>query len=533
MKKKFLNLILVLFVILLTSCSGGNNEKFEITDKFILENMEDLSANPSKNTFAHFDMITDFTLTTTNLNNGIMVVTKLTNEKSIYSVVKGDYLFPFERDISFSYITRNLPNGEKAFYIIKSNTFTKKNVIYDVKGNVLLEYSNDENYTLNVNYILKYDLFGKEVSKYYLETIIHHKSDGSTAKKEFKIDYYTREREEVESNDDYYGKIEKSELTTIGLKDYYGYFYLDRLYIYDKDDNFISSFKPEESSIAGFIVNGKVVYQSSFEVGSESNDYTYIENGIKYKLISKQVDLLTGKEKSLKLNYVIEDFDPIKDENGDYVYALASIRKIEEKNIQATEVNVILNSDGKILKELDISSFKSIRVVDDVYVDAFRGIIYDKNFGPLLKFSTIHSVSKTEKLIFASMLSKSGAIDKTGKVIIPFNYTFQNTDFVDGKIYAKDSSGNHFLIDATGQVEELPSSTQKVSDGLLVTFSNEGLNSTATFINHKKETIYEATYYGQNYYNYLVKNLYGNYQVYFFLDQGNKYDLVYFDISPR
>src|SRR5690554_7727962 len=175
--------------------------------------------------------------------------------------------------------------------------------------------------------------------------------------KESRIYYHTGKRVDVSSVDSF--EIEKKELVEFGLKNYFCYLKSDIFYIFDSKDQLVN--KVNLLKVDFHIMDGKIISQTLYEMDDEDADYDLIENGRKYKLVTKSIDMLTGKEKDLELSYQISYMAPLKDEEGVLRYAHGKLKKIENYRDTTTNYYVIIDSNGKIVKKLDIYLFDKIQ----------------------------------------------------------------------------------------------------------------------------------------------------------------------------
>lgn len=119
-----------------------------------------------------------------------------------------------------------------------------------------------------------------------------------------------------------------------------------------------------------------------------------------------------------------------------------------------------------------------------------------------------------------------GVVDKTGKTIIPFEYSWIDNDFAYGKILAIDTNNNKYLIDKNGTKELLDESIELLSYGIYFkkdSHINSNLISLYSY-DGKKLASFSST--STNYTTTRISNLYGDYDVYIFTDVDSEYAIV-------
>jgi len=486
-----------------------------------------------RNQFKSFEFKTDeFYINEINVDDGIIQLER-DGKSSVYSFYISDYLFPFQKVKKINYITKlpSFANVVHKLVYIEVKDEKDKITVYDVMGNVILPNDNYLEYDIDFEYELEYNLKGKEVS-YSIYEIIRYKTSLDIENKIiYKINYYTGERKEVtDQYQEYIGKIKKEELSIYGLDGYYGYQDRKYLYIYDKNEKFINKVKLEDNA---FITNGKMIYQKKYEVDKDEINYDFVFDDTKYKLETIQVDLLTGKEKRLNVNYLIEKGESIKNENGKYLYAFCKITRIlAGKDLESYSISVIVDKNGKILRALPFDNLNNIEHVNNFLVDYAQGKVYDTNLSLVLSSLKIEKVDASSGLIVCST-GNEGVINKNGEIIVPFKYDFVGKQFIDGMIYGTDLKSNHYLFASDGTSKQIfADSIEFVSDGYLLLKDkiNKDLNN-VKIINYLEKTLFEcrATEIGNQ---VLIRNLYGSYVLYRFAYQ-NSYYYVLIDVTAR
>lgn len=530
MKRRIFAILLTFFVtIILTSCNGLGGSNFALTEKMIDENINQLEYVESKREIIVSELPNYPVINSTYAYQGVLLVQNDDGESSVWSLITGKLFFPFKKvdDIHF------YPTTYGHYVVVEY--LDSEIELYDILGNLVLKKGNYLSFSVETSFGYDVDLMGDRVNAYFIEKIYSREPGMETVINTNKIDYFTGIRTEIDPTIPITTNITKSELKSFGLDGYYAHEFNGSLYIYDEDDNFVNRLHIDDSDNR-YLANGKIVFQNYYEVDKEVKDYTYISNGNKYKLVTTQVDILTGKEKKLNLDYVFDSMLPIKDEKGIYKYSLGEIKYIKEKNIDSRAIRAILDENGKIIAELDIYGFHNLIKLKNYYFDIQTNFIIDKNFIPIFEVKSFEKILISEGLIVLKNNDLFGAIDENGEVVIPFKYTKIGDEFIDGKVYAIDNNGDYFLIDPKGNAEKISNEktvTSLVTEGMFYSYETEGINGRykAYFIDFDKKIKCQVTYTSVGL-PYNISNLYGNYKLYTYLD-GNKQKYIVVDVTTR
>ena len=357
----------------------------------------------------------------------------------------------------------------------------------------------------------------KNRSEALIEEISAEKTDGSIYNKIFRTDCKTFKRTEIEEYKTNENK--KESLFDYGLDKYYGEYKDGTLYIYNNKDKLINEFTYPNWD-KSIITGGKFIYQNVEEVEDTSEDFTYIDSGKKYKLISKQKDFLTSEEKELNLDYKIIDLKPFKSKTGRVTYAYGKVKKIVDGSLALEDSYVIINNKGKILDEREDDLLGRVYKFGDKYIDYETWTLYDKNLKQFHKFEESVS-SRPEGYFVLRKDGKLGMLDTNLETIIPYEYDSIEKSFVDGNILAITPNNKYFVYNKAGEAKELINIYQNkfvISNGLIFTYEiNEELNkTTAKIIDYEDNVKYTNTF--NSFKEYETSNFYGEYYVYLMED---------------
>jgi len=538
--KKILT-ILILIILSVGLCSCKQNKDGEELVLKILEKNDLLQEKFPKNEINYISLNNNL-IKNDYIQYGILVLSNDLDQKAIYSLIEDKYILNYtkfqiidvfqkncyidyyQKDYSMVYIVVKFDDGLIA--------------IYDIQGNIVLDKGDYKEYDIKLKNYYEIESFPNVNSRFLIEEITYSYASQTYLIKN-KIDPKINTR--ISLNDgisiiykEKYGTVDKYELTQIGLTGYYLYTDGDNLYIYDNNGHLINYIKAYNYT-AQYGAGGKIIYQYLTPLDDDAKDYSYIYNGKKYKLTTIQLDVLTGEEKILDVNYCILMGFAIKDENGKYNYAFASIYKIENKNNIHKEVYAILDANGKILYETDnpyIFSMKKLK--NNYYANYYTNTLYDNKLNPILNYSTIYAITSSEDILICSHNGKYGAVDLNGKVIIPFEFSKIGKDFVNNRIYVKDESGISYLISKDKEIIPLNyDRVNLISDGLLMLITNMDNNVKKVrvvdyllneYMNYEINGV-------ENYFaNVNVKIYFNEYSVYFHND-SNTHDFIVVDKS--
>ena len=540
-KKNILNLLFIFIIsFALIACNITNN--FSLNEELIDNNLngDEYIAPRSSITVSNLTEGYTFDDNDPNIKYGLMHVENELGEKSVWSFLKARLLFAFDSDVVI-----NIRKTAQDFVYVENVYLDGSLEVFDALGNVLIPQGKYNAYKVRTDYIQESDILRNLEAGYYILTISYTKNDEPETNIFYKIDYLTGATEKIDSYNRFGSDVKKYDLTPYGLEGYFGYTFFDKFYIFDKNDKHIITHNLSDIS-RKWIADGKIIYQNEHLVPGDSEDYTYIvyptqplaTEPTKYKVISRQLDLLTGKEVTLDLDYVFESVKPFKNEKGKVVYGFGAIRKIENKKLTSSTLGVILNTDGKILAELPYTNFENIYKLDNGYFHSVNSIILDHNLIPKFRVANYDRMLQSENLIVTKINGFFGAIDGNGNIVIPHRYEMLGDEFVDGKLFAKESATKSYVIDKEGNKEligEEGSSTELITNGLIYNeyfdvASNKIIGKFLDFNLNNKYTI-----------NHIVNNLnspksisniYGEYKLIKLIDQDS-ITFVLVDVSRR
>lgn len=502
MHKKILIVLIVLAsLMLLYSCNEKSDFMFneEIIDMNINLNPRELDYDEPIIIINDLD---DLTVTNYKyLNQGILFVKDGDERVGVWNLFENKLILPLEADLTIEYIY----DWYFGCYF-KSVSKDNKTTIYDINGNIVLPRGDYSYVDIRTTRKLKEPkleasgldfqpmfspAFEDNVLLYdYYEIIDYVVNDTKERiQKKNKVDRVLKTREVVETNIDVFEKdYNKTDLKECGLDGYYKISKLPNVYIYKNDGKLVNKITIEESSDNGCF-DGKIFIQKMYNVLDESYDYDYEYNNSKLKIVSKTIDLLTGKVKELDLDYIIESrsygnsfnrgVEKYLDSNGYPKYGFARVKPINNKYL-LEETNVIINSSGEILANLgNIYPKRLIKLEDELYYNSMDKYFYNSSLEPLFGINGYEKILENSKLIILMVKGKYGVIDYEGNVVIPFEYSYIG-DAMGNYFYAIDNNSKPCIINLNNEKRYLHNNDIFVLSGLTFKYTYNSLTSEAT-----------------------------------------------------
>lgn len=476
----------------------------------------------------------DYDIIDTNyLNKGLLFVKELDFNTGyvntgVWNVFKSKLLFPIEEDVTCSFINTLYLGG----YIVTTSADEKK-TLYDINGNVILPKDDYDMIYVNTSRVLKEneDKYAKPIYDYFEMVEYRMKDSNETLQKKYKVDIINKTR--VEDTNSTYTKYfpYKKDLKEYGLDGYYAIGIEPTLYIYNSKDELVNQVTIVDGRDYGVGLDGKLIIQKSYITDKESKDYDITMYGEKYILVSKSIDLLTGKVKELDLDYVITEAEPYLDKDGYAKYAVATIRKINEKHPVDSQMNVLIDSNGKIVSELGgIYPKELIKLEDNFYYYPRSKYFFNEKLEPLFALKGEPYFYKEESKIILSENGKYGAIDYQGNIVIPFDYSFISPYFSKNKTYAVYNDMKKYIIDFNGYRSSLPDNSTMVLPGLIYTYTYDSLLSKADgkFMSYDGTVLTTVNYIsnGSNTYFQIIDNTYESGKLTNFQTKPNIYKYI-------
>lgn len=491
-KKRIIFFMLLIFTFTLTACKDNNDDTVDT-----IESLEIDSAILSKNIYSYnndeFKEINfnkyniDFTsIVSQNLNYGCITVDNEYGHYGVWSLIKNQLIIPYAAGNSITYIY----DVYFGAFIRVANINTETEAYYDMFGNQILQADSYYDVEIYGTHVAEYDeFFYEELSREYFINVSYlttedyiHDVETYTRKK-YSVNIETQVLTEV-LNDNYaYGEQYDEEneyyqdLSIYGLPGYYLDSDISLVTVYNSETNEkIASYTiPQSNEIENItLMNGHIFYQISYQVNNLDTEYTYQINGLKYILKTVSIDLLTGESTILDVNYKIDSIDYFKNTDGIIEYSIIEATPIESK-VLAFEVShqYVINSSGEIVANVDGIDFENLEILDETYIiDYNNDAITDYNLNVLVQLPYAYSVVSEAKVVVLQDNGYYGAIDFTGKVVIPFEYKSLSTNFYDGATYGINKDDEFVIVNITNEKTVIENISSYLYDNVIFNYNS-------------------------------------------------------------
>lgn len=273
-------------------------------------------------------------------------------------------------------------------------------------------------------------------------------------------------------------------------------------------DNPVCTFSiPTSNDIVAGISGDYVYYQSIVETSDEAEEYSYIQNSKKYVLNSYKIDYMSGKKESMDLDYVFESLLQYKDKDGIYSYSLATIRPIEKGRVLGASKTTLMDKKLNFIQDVSNEHIDSFyKLSNGNYYNISTKILYNAELKPVVYLSALNPTVDAENgLFWGEKDGLIGAVNFSGRVVIPFEVTNKVSNIVDDKILLTIDKQVYRFDLKTGDRRIVGSSVQQVTGHIFVTQSQDGyvyLDETQTLVTLKSKLTgigSMITYYNKGY----------------------------------
>lgn len=164
------------------------------------------------------------------------------------------------------------------------------------------------------------------------------------------------------------------------------------------------------------IIKGGLIIQEKYKLPDDSTDYIYYDGTNKYGLKSYKFNFLDGSLNEIELKYLINDSNNKKD----YSQIYANIRKIRDDKSLENEINVILDNDGNIIKEVANYNLYHLKLRNGNIYDMQSQKLYNNKMELIADLSR-YEVSYNLKYdcLIINLNNYGGIVDNNGKIIVP------------------------------------------------------------------------------------------------------------------
>ena len=413
--RKIKLLFVLLFISLLPilgSCSMNYEINAKVLDNNIIkENRADYITNMSNGFIANYDDIVDDRYEA----KGIILVTRSNGNSAFYSMYVNSFI------TSFAYYTN--PTYE---------VITDSNLGAIVKYRDGNEYKYVDCYGNVLDYKVEND-YGTEIDTYvkngelYLTMSSHYSNNRTT----YKYSYINNRLVANKYEGDQYGSdgpnvndnifnINGIKLDSYGLKGYTVVNVGNTTYIYDAKNKLVTSFKLESRYMVA--AGNNLYYQNKYALPSDEEKYDFIENQIKYKLVTTKIDLKNGKKKNIKLEYLFNNGSPFFDENKICNYNIVTLQKIEDKVLLPSETYIV-NKNFDLIKDVSGINFSKLSKIGNNYFDVSTDMLYNEHLELLADLSRYNVVlDYVNNYFIISINGKKGLVDSNGNMLLACKY---------------------------------------------------------------------------------------------------------------
>lgn len=434
MKRKLILLLVIVLSLFFVGCNSATKD-FVKEGKELPKSVLKANANDSMEKEGNLKLDKTYEkefykVTNTDYSGTLMTVQDEDLNYGVYNAALGQMVIDYSSDIkAIGYQTTIL---EQDYIIIKDKD--NKYTLADAKGNILIEKKNSY---INVTVGREYTAL-EIYDDTFVERLSYEGVSGDDVVTENKVDYQlnrTFDNKNYNLGAKLTNEIDTDSLAIVGLPKYKieedvtssgGAYYR----VYTKKDKLVCEFEGLENrgySLLG-VISGCFYYQKVTQLSSDAKKYDYINvsgaDTYKYDVSIIRVDLKTGKFKDLDCPYVINALNLIKDGNGKYNLASASITLIENERLSKNCV-CIVDKNLKIKYNTDIDLDNLYKLGKSHYFDETSETLYNRNAKEIITFDNdlryISTLTALE-IIVCKRNGKLGAIDYNGKVVIPFEY---------------------------------------------------------------------------------------------------------------
>lgn len=474
--------------------------------------------------------LSGYTVTNHHAAQGLLII-RLNNDlnrRAVWSLLERRLIIGFENYSSIQVLS------DSVFGAFIKLTYQDGTISYkDIKGVTIIQ---QDHYNFSNVYGVTKDIYenGKFIrTKHYqvIETVrTYDHAIGNTTKvtRLIEVDPKTNGRmitldqlePTVSYGDQYNATPVKIKLDTHGLANHY-YITLGNLfYVYDSSSNkLVSSFKIPNLSGAGVgaIFDGKYFYQVNYLMSSDSDNFTYASNGQKYLHKTYVVDMKSGIEKEVNVDYLISSLRGFSNASNNKVYGFAQIIPITSKLLETQKSkDYIIDSQGNLLEDVTTKRLNNLRMIsENRYYDMNNRLVLDDSLTPIFTVPSGAVFNYREQIIIFSINGLFGAVDFDGNVVVSFKYTQISNNFYQGKTHAKTTSNTPVIIDLTGNENSYPTTFTYIMNGLF--FVRVPVQGTSFYdyqiYNYNKEMLAVAENQTANAQIHSVSNIFGEYKI--------------------
>lgn len=430
--------------LLLAGCGSGANyaERKTLDPNVISKNAVDLAKQEATKNYdvvkSHNSMDFD-NLKVANssyANKGVIVTKNEQGYIGFYNLLTDKKITNncFEEGFTSYTITSNSNVG-----FILNIQYLNTTIVFDGLGNKLYEgESFIETVFKNVDADLYVTVYGESYTKIYkydetsLTTVDKIPTPQAEPDADDEKEYYNF------THGSAYTDIQRISLKNFGHDGYHASIYGSLISVFDKQDKVISTFNIPTSGSFG-IIGDNFLCQEIFTTSDMAEEYDFIDEAHKYTAHTYSINYMNGKRKEIETKYKLGSLTPFKDKDGNYKYGLADIQLIESGKMLGNRFTYLMDSKLNFVQDVTGEDLKSFsKLPNGYFYNTSTKILYDDKMKIVSYLNGINpSLDIVNGLFWGSMEQKIGALDLTGKVVIPFEYTEKVSNIENNFIYLR------------------------------------------------------------------------------------------------
>lgn len=248
--------------------------------------------------------------------------------------------------------------------------------------------------------------------------------------------------------------------------------------VYDKDGDYKASYSVPyllEMASGQFFAGTSLIYQVVNPVASDAKDYdlvTFSNGGPSYAVVSNKyvvnsykLDLLTGNNKEINLDYVIADEGEVfKDKNGETNYSLVPLVFIGKDKTTKNAGEYLVDDNGTIIANATgLEAKRFIKLNNGNYYNLSTKILYTSKLKVIAHLDNINPVYYRGIGFVGSMNGKYGVVGEDGVISLAFEYDYINNYSSNDYVYAVQDN-NYYRINLKAFSVEIVAETKDVTN---------------------------------------------------------------------
>ena len=355
-----------------------------------------------------------------------LIITELDNKVGFFSLLHNQYLIGERYETAW--LQYSVVPGVSGVGFLLMVKYENKLNIYDGFFNNLIE---DDNFTYDLptlvyeNRVIE-DVFYLAVDYSYSTRYYSYSSSGKATE----VGYFP----DVPSGgggDEYDGPevgtlfhVGWVDLAPFGLNGYSLYVASNGKVTTFQGSTEVVSFNLEVSTGEASLVGNRIMYQKRLPLPDDATEYDYYENGTKYALITRSINILDGAKTDHKYNIVVDNLLPLLDRDGNYTYCAVTYREIVSYRVLDNQVTRIVDKDFVFHDDIStINVQRTVKLPNGNYFDAQNYTLYNSSFQVITNLENCRAYFDPQQEVFVGTVNgKKGLLDMNGVVQCEFDY---------------------------------------------------------------------------------------------------------------